>query len=151
MSDIKLSYFFLPDYRTGDSRSSAGLRTPALPLMKALRTRRSSTRRIIYHCSSSVERLSGRGQRDDRDDGDNGIYTHGHPHTAPPNNESYSDENSTSDGAATDDECTPPTGHPGPWRNSTAKAIIIKALKDEASDIHLFIGALAQNIEGSEF
>jgi len=71
--------------------------------MKALRTRRSSTRGIIHLLFLGREIVR---QRDDRDDGDNGIYTHGHPHTAPPNNESYSDENS-SDGAATDDECTP--------------------------------------------
>ena len=134
MSDINLSYFFLPDYRTGDSRSSDS----------GSSSDESSEDEEIVHPSNNLPLLFlGREivrQRDDRDDGDNGIYTHGHPHTAPPNNESYSDENS-SDGAATDDECTPPTGPPSPWRNSTAKAIIIKALKDKASDIHLFIGA----------
>jgi hypothetical protein len=68
-----------------------------------------------------------------RDDGGEDIYTHDHLHTATPNNESSSVE-SSNDGTA-----TPPTGPNSPcpswrWRNSTAKAITIKALKDEASD-----------------
>ena len=113
MSDVNLSYFFLPDYRTGDSRSSDS---------DSSSDESSEDEEVVYHPSNNLPLLFlGREivrQRDDRDDGDNGIYTHGHPHTAPPNNESYSDENS-SDGAATDDECTPPTGPPSPWRNST--------------------------------
>ena len=77
-----------------------------------------------------------------REGGDNALNTSNHPLDVPPNSDSSSGESSD----AGDESIPPsPTLPPSPWRNSTAKANIIKALKDETSDIHLFIGAFGPN------
>lgn len=122
-------------YRTGGSSSSSD--------SDSLSDKENSEDEVVYHHQSDLPLLFlGQEIVRQREGGDNALNTSNHPLDVPPNSDSSSGESSDAG-----DESIPPTPTlpPSPWRNSTAKANIIKALKDETSDIHLFIGAFGPN------